>query len=105
MDSAACRSWTSRAVLERWGGASSCCSQDDLSGVALVSGLMGDGTANRVALTDEEMENLRVAAHVSTEPPNKQLVYLASKAIHPTARCPEDVREAAREVLRRAGKT
>ena len=62
----------------------------------------GDRTAKRMVLTDEEMENLRIAAHVSSEPATKQLVYLASKAIHPTTRCPEDVREAAREVLRRA---
>lgn len=66
---------------------------------------MGDQTANRVALTEEEIENLRVAAYVSTEPPNNQLVYLASKAIHPTTRCSDEVREAAREVLRRAGRT
>ena len=69
-----------------------------------MSGPMGDQTANRVVLTDEEMESLRVAAYVSSEPANKQLVYLASKAVHPSTRCPEDVREAAREVLRRAGK-
>ena len=73
--------------------------------MALVSGPMGDQTANRVALTEEEIENLRVAAYVSTEPPNNQLVYLASKAIHPTTRCSDEVREAAREVLRRAGRT
>ena len=65
---------------------------------------MGDQAASRVALTDEEMESLRVAAYVSSEPATKQLVYLASKAVHPSARCPEDVQEAAREVLRRAGK-
>ena len=72
--------------------------------MALVSGPMGDRTANRVILTDEEIESLRVAAYVSSEPANKQLIYLASKAIHPSTRCSEDVREAARDVLRRAGK-
>ena len=61
----------------------------------------GGAGALPARLTDDEIKRLMSAASAGSAPTPWPLVVLASKAIHPVSGCDEDVRKAARAVLRR----